>query len=42
MVGHNRVQHLPGLVEHIPLEVLDIQHNLLTRLPDALFSKALK
>ncbi|KAJ8785767.1 hypothetical protein J1605_006727 [Eschrichtius robustus] len=29
------------LVEHIPLEVLDIQHNLLTRLPDTLFSKAL-
>lgn len=42
MVGHNHVQSLPTLVEHIPLEVLDVQHNLLTRLPDTLFSKALK
>uniref|UniRef100_A0A5F5PP88 PH domain leucine-rich repeat-containing protein phosphatase 2 n=1 Tax=Equus caballus TaxID=9796 RepID=A0A5F5PP88_HORSE len=41
MVGHNRVQNLPVLVEHIPLEVLDVQHNSLTRLPDTLFSKAL-
>ena len=42
MVGHNHVQSLPTLVEHIPLEVLDVQHNLLTRLPDTFFSKALK
>lgn len=42
MVGHNHVQNLPELVEHIPLEGLDIQHNLLTRLPDTLFAKALK
>ena len=25
MVGHNHVQSLPTLVEHIPLEVLDVQ-----------------
>lgn len=42
MLGHNHVQNLPALVEHIPLEVLDIQHNLFTRLPETLFSKALK
>lgn len=42
MVGHNHVQNLPVLVEHTPLEVLDVQHNLLTRLPDTLFAKALK
>lgn len=42
MLGHNHVQNLPTLVEHIPLEVLDLQHNALTRLPDTLFSKALK
>lgn len=41
MLGHNHVQTLPTLVEHIPLEVLDVQHNLLTRLPETLFSKAL-
>ncbi|XP_007991908.3 PH domain leucine-rich repeat-containing protein phosphatase 2 isoform X2 [Chlorocebus sabaeus] len=41
MLGHNHVQNLPTLVEHIPLEVLDLQHNALTRLPDTLFSKAL-
>jgi PH domain/leucine-rich repeat-containing protein phosphatase len=42
MVGHNHIHVLPALVEHIPLEVLDIQHNTLSRLPDTLFSKALK
>jgi PH domain/leucine-rich repeat-containing protein phosphatase len=42
MAGHNHIHVLPVLVEHIPLEVLDIQHNVLTRLPDHLFSKALK
>nr|XP_045237963.1 PH domain leucine-rich repeat-containing protein phosphatase 2 isoform X2 [Macaca fascicularis] len=41
MLGHNHVQNLPTLVEHIPLEVLDLQHNALMRLPDTLFSKAL-
>uniref|UniRef100_A0A5F9DJ73 PH domain leucine-rich repeat-containing protein phosphatase 2 n=1 Tax=Oryctolagus cuniculus TaxID=9986 RepID=A0A5F9DJ73_RABIT len=41
MMGHNHIQNLPALVEHIPLEVLDIQHNGLTRLPDTLFSRAL-
>ncbi|XP_030099411.1 PH domain leucine-rich repeat-containing protein phosphatase 2 isoform X3 [Mus musculus] len=41
MVGHNHIHVLPALVEHIPLEVLDIQHNTLSRLPDTLFSKAL-
>ncbi|XP_029420291.1 PH domain leucine-rich repeat-containing protein phosphatase 2 isoform X3 [Nannospalax galili] len=41
MLGHNHVHALPVLVEHIPLEVLDIQHNALSRLPDTLFSKAL-
>lgn len=42
MVGHNRLQSLPPLLEHIPLEVLDLQHNLLTKLPETLFVKALK
>ncbi|CAO2609918.1 PH domain leucine-rich repeat-containing protein phosphatase 2 [Lemmus lemmus] len=41
MVGHNHIHVLPALVEHIPLEVLDVQHNTLSRLPDTLFSKAL-
>ncbi|XP_062032743.1 PH domain leucine-rich repeat-containing protein phosphatase 2 isoform X1 [Lepus europaeus] len=41
MMGHNHIQNLPALVEHIPLEVLDIQHNGLARLPDTLFSRAL-
>nr|XP_012292903.1 PH domain leucine-rich repeat-containing protein phosphatase 2 isoform X2 [Aotus nancymaae] len=41
MVGHNHLENLPTLVEHIPLEVLDLQHNALSRLPDTLFSKAL-
>lgn len=42
MVGHNHLQSLPPLQEHIPLEVLDLQHNLLTKLPETLFVKALK
>lgn len=42
MAGHNQLQSLPPLLEHVPLEVLDLQHNLLARLPDRLFSKALK
>uniref|UniRef100_A0A2K6T8J4 PH domain leucine-rich repeat-containing protein phosphatase 2 n=1 Tax=Saimiri boliviensis boliviensis TaxID=39432 RepID=A0A2K6T8J4_SAIBB len=41
MMGHNHLENLPTLVEHIPLEVLDLQHNALSRLPDTLFSKAL-
>uniref|UniRef100_A0A2K5PR00 PH domain leucine-rich repeat-containing protein phosphatase 2 n=1 Tax=Cebus imitator TaxID=2715852 RepID=A0A2K5PR00_CEBIM len=41
MVGHNHLENLPTLVEHTPLEVLDLQHNALSRLPDTLFSKAL-
>ncbi|XP_053905040.1 PH domain leucine-rich repeat-containing protein phosphatase 2 isoform X3 [Malaclemys terrapin pileata] len=41
MVGHNHVQSLPPLLEHIPLEVLDLQHNLITKLPEMMFFKAL-
>ncbi|KFQ28058.1 PH domain leucine-rich repeat-containing protein phosphatase 2, partial [Mesitornis unicolor] len=40
MVGHNHLQRLPPLQEHIPLEVLDLQHNLLTTPPDLIFALA--
>ncbi|XP_069491569.1 PH domain leucine-rich repeat-containing protein phosphatase 2 isoform X2 [Ambystoma mexicanum] len=41
LIGHNRLHSLPTLVEHVPLETLDVQHNVLTRLPENLFTKAL-
>ncbi|XP_064414429.1 PH domain leucine-rich repeat-containing protein phosphatase 2 [Latimeria chalumnae] len=41
MVGHNHLQSIPALLEHIPLEVFNLQHNFLTELPENLFFKAL-
>ncbi|XP_026863257.2 PH domain leucine-rich repeat-containing protein phosphatase 2 isoform X2 [Electrophorus electricus] len=39
--GSNVLQRLPDLLDHIPLEALDLQHNKLGVLPDNFFSKAL-
>ncbi|CAL9701878.1 unnamed protein product [Knipowitschia caucasica] len=41
MVGNNNLQKVPDLLDHIPLESLDLQHNKLCSLPDNLFCKAL-
>ncbi|KAK5915314.1 hypothetical protein CesoFtcFv8_000916 [Champsocephalus esox] len=41
LAGNNRLQRVPDLLDHIPLEALDLQHNKLAELPESLFSKAL-
>uniref|UniRef100_A0A3Q3AE09 PH domain leucine-rich repeat-containing protein phosphatase 2 n=1 Tax=Kryptolebias marmoratus TaxID=37003 RepID=A0A3Q3AE09_KRYMA len=41
LVGNNRLQRVPDLLDHVPLEALDLQHNKLAELPDSLFYKAL-
>ncbi|KAJ8417818.1 hypothetical protein AAFF_G00226610 [Aldrovandia affinis] len=41
LVGNNQLQRLPDLLDHIPLEALDLQHNKLGELPESLFCKAL-
>ncbi|KAL1007256.1 hypothetical protein UPYG_G00084160 [Umbra pygmaea] len=41
LAGNNGLQRLPDLLDHIPLEVLDLQHNKLGQLPESLFYKAL-
>ncbi|CAN2389443.1 PH domain and leucine rich repeat protein phosphatase [Pristimantis euphronides] len=40
-IGHNQLKNLPCPTDCMPLESLDIQHNLLRHLPDFLFSVAL-
>lgn len=42
LAGNNRLQRVPDLLDHIPLEALDLQHNKLAELPESLFYKALK
>lgn len=42
LAGNNHLQRVPDLLDHIPLEVLDLQHNRLVELPESLFYKALK
>lgn len=42
LAGNNRLQRVPDLLDHIPLEVLDLQHNRLVELSEGLFYKALK
>ncbi|KAK2854047.1 hypothetical protein Q5P01_006708 [Channa striata] len=41
LAGNNRLQRVPDLLDHVPLEALDLQHNKLAELPDSLFYKAL-
>lgn len=41
LVGNNNLQRVPDLLDHIPLEALDLQHNKLSVLPETLFCKAL-
>ncbi|XP_053305347.1 PH domain leucine-rich repeat-containing protein phosphatase 2 [Spea bombifrons] len=41
LLGHNQLKSLPSLVENIPLDTLDVQHNLLSHLPESLFLMAL-
>ncbi|XP_018538744.1 PH domain leucine-rich repeat-containing protein phosphatase 2 isoform X4 [Lates calcarifer] len=41
LAGNNRLQRVPDLLDHVPLEALDLQHNKLTELPESLFYKAL-
>ncbi|KAM7406136.1 hypothetical protein PAMP_000534 [Pampus punctatissimus] len=41
LVGNNRLQRVPDLLDHVPLEALDLQHNKLAELPESLFYKAL-
>lgn len=41
LVGNNCLQRVPDLLDHIPLEALDLQHNKLRELPESLFCKAL-
>lgn len=42
LAGNNRLLKVPDLLDHVPLEALDLQHNKLTELPESLFYKALK
>lgn len=42
LAGNNRLQSLPDLLDHVPLEALDLQHNKLAELPESFFYKALK
>ncbi|XP_028291812.1 PH domain leucine-rich repeat-containing protein phosphatase 2 isoform X2 [Gouania willdenowi] len=41
LVGNNYLQRVPDLLDHVPLEALDLQHNKLAELPESLFCKAL-
>ncbi|XP_071344488.1 PH domain leucine-rich repeat-containing protein phosphatase 2 isoform X2 [Trachinotus anak] len=41
LAGNNRLQRVPDLLDHVPLEALDLQHNKLAELPESLFYKAL-
>ncbi|KAM8894097.1 PH domain leucine-rich repeat-containing protein phosphatase 2 isoform 2-T2 [Spinachia spinachia] len=41
LAGNNCLQRVPDLLDHIPLEALDLQHNKLAQLPESLFYKAL-
>ncbi|XP_052006771.1 PH domain leucine-rich repeat-containing protein phosphatase 2-like [Xyrauchen texanus] len=41
LAGNNRLERLPDLLDHIPLETLDLQHNKLKELPESFFYKAL-
>ncbi|KAG9352502.1 hypothetical protein JZ751_020916 [Albula glossodonta] len=41
LVGNNQLERLPDLLDHIPLEALDLQHNKLGMLPESLFCRAL-
>ncbi|XP_068613253.1 PH domain leucine-rich repeat-containing protein phosphatase 2 [Brachionichthys hirsutus] len=41
LVGNNRLQRVPVLLDHVPLEALDLQHNKLDELSESLFYKAL-
>ncbi|XP_038159417.1 PH domain leucine-rich repeat-containing protein phosphatase 2 [Cyprinodon tularosa] len=41
LAGNNHLQRVPDLLDHIPLEALDLQHNKLVGLPETLFCKAL-
>uniref|UniRef100_A0A7N5ZR94 PH domain leucine-rich repeat-containing protein phosphatase 2 n=1 Tax=Anabas testudineus TaxID=64144 RepID=A0A7N5ZR94_ANATE len=41
LAGNNRLQRVPDLLDHVPLEALDLQHNKLAKLPESLFYKAL-
>ncbi|XP_056381831.1 PH domain leucine-rich repeat-containing protein phosphatase 2 isoform X3 [Hyla sarda] len=41
LLGHNQLKNMPCPADCIPLESLDVQHNLLRHLPDFLFSVAL-
>ncbi|XP_069549594.1 PH domain leucine-rich repeat-containing protein phosphatase 2 isoform X6 [Brachyistius frenatus] len=41
LTGNNRLQRVPDLLDHVPLEALDLQHNKLVELPEGLFYKAL-
>ncbi|XP_053177307.1 PH domain leucine-rich repeat-containing protein phosphatase 2 [Scomber japonicus] len=41
LAGNNRLQRVPDLLDHVPLEALDLQHNKLVELPESLFYKAL-
>lgn len=42
LAGNNRLERLADLLDHIPLETLDLQHNNLRELPESFFYKALK
>ncbi|XP_052417358.1 PH domain leucine-rich repeat-containing protein phosphatase 2-like [Carassius gibelio] len=41
LAGNNRLERLADLLDHIPLETLDLQHNKLRQLPESFFYKAL-
>ncbi|XP_020797130.2 PH domain leucine-rich repeat-containing protein phosphatase 2 [Boleophthalmus pectinirostris] len=41
LVGNNHLLRVPDLLDHIPLESLDLQHNKISSLPESLFCKAL-
>ncbi|XP_077057952.1 PH domain leucine-rich repeat-containing protein phosphatase 2 isoform X2 [Siphateles boraxobius] len=41
LAGNNRLERLADLLDHIPLETLDLQHNKLRVLPESFFYKAL-
>eukprot|EP00066_Takifugu_rubripes_P005777 XP_003970078.2 PREDICTED: PH domain leucine-rich repeat-containing protein phosphatase 2 [Takifugu rubripes] len=41
LAGNNHLQRVPDLLDHVPLEVLDLQHNRLVELSESLFYKAL-
>ncbi|XP_061883998.1 PH domain leucine-rich repeat-containing protein phosphatase 2 [Entelurus aequoreus] len=41
LAGYNCLQRVPDLLDHVPLEVLDLQHNKIGELPEGLFFKAL-